>query len=1007
MADEKATLASFQKEVGRLVELFNRNLAHYSEKGYDEASLRNEFLNPFFRALGWDVENKAGRIPKQRDVEIESRTEISGRTKRADFLFRIEGHERFVCEAKRPGHALTPAAAFQAKRYAWNAGVSWALLTDFDSWRLYVVGSKPHPDEPDLGLWKSWSSHELPLAADEIWRLLGRDSVAGGIIEREIDAIPKKATGKGKARQQWLIKPDRTRSLDVDFLNFLDDARRELASDLLKHNDREDLLEGTKLNEAVQRIIDRILFLRICEDREIDTGKRLTSFLRGERSGGAWGKTRQPALLVSEAKAEYVAGEKPKAPAPEGAIWRSLARHFGELDRRPPTQVPFFNGNLFKKHFCEELTIGDDWLGDFIAELSDDESPYLFIYIPVEILGTIYERFLGKVVRPKGRGATIEEKPEVRKAGGVYYTPRYIVDYIVEQTVGKQLDGKTAEESLTLKILDPACGSGSFLIRAFEKVCEHWQEWLMANPKKARREWCWTDPATNDIHLTSALKRRILTSTIFGVDLDSAAVEVTQLSLYLKMLEDENRTTLEKERELFGTDDPLLPPLQDNIKNGNSLIASDFSMLPDDLVRVHAFDWPVQFKDIMKSGGFDAIIGNPPYGANFDKEDEEYIRRKFRSVTNSLDSFIMFVEQAGELLNQEGYFGMIIPSGWVSTPSSKKLRERFAEQFRPTSFVSLPYDVFDGAYIDTIIVTAKAQSTGKSWSELRNSAVDLVVFPIRMQVEGAKDFIAYRKEGDFADWIKTPNKEFLVLSSREQAALVKKLRNTPTTLDSVVEIMRGIETYNPRPSKECRKPKRAFNGEMLRYELDLGPLAYEGYPPDIETGKPIKFFRGPRILLRQLLSRKFRLQAVYAEQEFLTNQSVQSLIPRNEFPDIKCCLAILNSRLLSWLFCQINLVARRDDFPKTIIKQTRELPFPKLEEEIPADKKRHDRLIKLVDKMISLTPKLRAAKAESEKQTLQNAVDATDQEIDQLVYELYGLTKEEIALIEGGQWDAA
>ena len=146
---------------------------------------------------------------------------------------------------------------------------------------------------------------------------------------------------------------------------------------------------------------------------------------------------------------------------------------------------------------------------------------------------------------------------------------------------------------------------------------------------------------------------------------------------------------------------------------------------------------------------------------------------------------------------------------------------------------------------------------------------------------------------------------------------------------STVEVMRGIETYHPRPANDCLMPKRAFNDEMLRYQLDLGSDAYEGYPPDIEVGKPIKFFSGQRIRLRQLLSRKFRLQAVYSEEEFLTNQSVQSLIPRNTFPNIKCVVAILNSRLLSWFFCQINMVARRDDFPKTIIKQTRELPFPR------------------------------------------------------------------------------
>ena len=155
MAEEKATQQSFAAEIGRLVELFQRNSAHFYGREYDEASLRSEFLTPFFRALGWDLENKAGLIPSHREVEIESRTEISGRQKRADFLFRVEQRDRFVCEAKRPGNALSTSAAFQAKRYAWNKGLPLALLTDFASWRLYVVGSKPHPDEPDMGLWKS------------------------------------------------------------------------------------------------------------------------------------------------------------------------------------------------------------------------------------------------------------------------------------------------------------------------------------------------------------------------------------------------------------------------------------------------------------------------------------------------------------------------------------------------------------------------------------------------------------------------------------------------------------------------------------------------------------------------------------------------------------------------------------------------------------------------------------------------------------------------------------
>jgi hypothetical protein len=168
------------------------------------------------------------------------------------------------------------------------------------------------------------------------------------------------------------------------------------------------------------------------------------------------------------------------------------------------------------------------------------------------------------------------------------------------------------------------------------------------------------------------------------------------------------------------------------------------------------------------------VIGNPPYGADFDKKTEAYIRNRFRAVTNSFDSFIMFMEQAGELINSQGYFGMIVPSGWVSTPSSRKLRERFAEQFHPTSFVSLPYDVFDGAYVDTIIVTAKRLAPGRHWTDSEDTMVDPIVFPIRHKVESQQDFDSFRMIGNFADWICSPDKEFLVLSSKEQAALVKK-----------------------------------------------------------------------------------------------------------------------------------------------------------------------------------------------------------------------------------------
>jgi hypothetical protein len=195
------------------------------------------------------------------------------------------------------------------------------------------------------------------------------------------------------------------------------------------------------------------------------------------------------------------------------------------------------------------------------------------------------------------------------------------------------------------------------------------------------------DEATGDLHLTVDLKRRILRETIHGVDLDPQAVEVTQLSLYLKMLENENRATLANERDLFGSDEALLPPLENNIKCGNSLIASDFSLVPDDLVRVHAFDWPVQFPAIMKAGGFDAVVGNPPYGADVGEEAVEHLREKFESAGREVDSYALFMEQGFRLTRPGGMVSMIVPTGWYSGARYPALRRYLAKNTDPTVFM--------------------------------------------------------------------------------------------------------------------------------------------------------------------------------------------------------------------------------------------------------------------------------------------------------------------------------
>lgn len=1017
------TFESFEKELNRLVESFGKRIAELKSTDYNEAKLRDDFLNPFFRALGWDMENRAGLIQREREVEIESATQIGGGRKRADYLFRTDKREQFICEAKKPAEELHARYAFQAKRYAWNKGVPVAVLTDFEEFKIFIVGGKPYIDEPHVGLWKTWHFREYPLIARELWDLLARDKIASGSIDKALDALPKKTTGTGKARQQWLIKPDRNRALDNDFLEFLDETRRDLASDIYKNNDHDELLEGNKLTESVQRIIDRILFLRICEDRDIDTGTTLQSIVETWRKRTGDDDTgrrahQQPFELREEPPANY-GGDGIRAP--KESLWRAVVRHFRALDRRPPTHVPFFNGNLFKPHFTETLIIGDEWLAGFIGDLSDDESPYLFNVIDVEILGSVYERFLGKVVRPQGRGITIEEKPEVRKAGGVYYTPRYIVDYIIEQTAGKLLNEIAAENETEgvkafatrtekLRLLDPACGSGSFLIRAFERVCEHWQKRLTAAlPPKGRkgermvwekkhRPLCWVDAETNDVHLTVALKRQILTQNIYGVDLDASAVEVTQLSLYLKMLENENRTTLQRQRELLAdeNDIALLPPLQDNIKRGNSLISSDFSMMSEDLVRVHAFDWNIGFKDIMRAGGFDAVIGNPPYLSSAGQESISYFNERYHLSEYQTDFYTYFIEKALSLVKQSGKFSFIVSDSWMKAENFSKLRNHLLGEHRLLRLAVFDFAPFEGATIEnSVLVVERGEKP-------RLIPMDRFTEPGKFQLQSEVD-----PQKSIARGLIDP------MYSEEALNLIAKMERECVPLESLVELNRGIHAYRTdgygktrfgRGSQTKRdKDEQSYHAkkavdstylpeikgkDVFRFEF-VPSGDFISYGDWLAEAREPKYFQNPKVTVRKVLGKK--LHGTFIREPMAIDQSLYILIsPKNDSKQLKFILGILMSGIGAW-YLRTKYAIYDTLYPWYTRKQLAAFPI----------KPHDDKLVMLVDKLLGLMPKLRATTAESEKAVLQNAVTATEQQIDKLVYELYGLTPDEIKLVEG------
>lgn len=638
-----ASLASFKASVEKLISRFESDRPHYLSKRYSEAQARIDFITPLFKALGWDVENEEGLPHHAREVVVEAAEDTRGRP---DYSFRVAGQTKFFVEAKAPSEVLDTARhVVQAKSYAWNTKqVFFVVLTDFEEFRFYDASIQPDERKPDEGLLLRLKCADYPANVAKLWEF-SRERVAAGSLEA------------------WLPRDRRTQRLripvDTAFLDEMTGWREELARNVYKNNPG---VTAKQLNEVVQRLLDRIVFIRIAEDRRVIEKNQLRDVV-----------------------------EEWKARGGKFHIFEWLNDLFHRINED-------FNGEIFKPHLSEEIKIDSDVLAHIIERLYPPKSPYRFDVIGVELLGSIYERYLGSTIRVTAKRVHVNEKPEVRKAGGVYYTPQYIVDYIVKSTVGKIIEGKSPKQIEKIRILDPACGSGSFLIGAFQCLIDHHVRYLTEHPKEAEVHPLFPDVIKGDNgepRLSVVRKARILKSNLFGVDIDPQAVEVTMMSLYLKALEGERSQLPPKQH--------LLPELKDNIICGNSLIGPDIydqRTLFGDAERDHinAFDWnsqPAGFGHIMRDGGFDCVIGNPPWGYDFSEYELKYLRQVFRPIiVRMIDSFMFFVARACGLLRSSGRVGMIVPDVLLYQVDNLKLRELLLANFRITNVVNLGDRVF-------------------------------------------------------------------------------------------------------------------------------------------------------------------------------------------------------------------------------------------------------------------------------------------------------------------------
>jgi type I restriction-modification system DNA methylase subunit len=938
--------------IHELIERFDRNIEAYESGKYNETQVRREFIDPFFEALGWDVNNKDGNAETYKDVIHEDAVKVSGVTKAPDYAFRIGGQRKFFVEAKKPSVNLKdePAAAFQIRRYAWSAKLPLSIITDFEEFAVYDCRIKPdQKDKADKARIIYYTYRQYADKWDEIAAIFSKDAILKGSFDKFAESSRAK---RG------------TSEVDNAFLTEIESWRDALARNIALRN----TLSVRELNDAVQRTIDRVIFLRIAEDRGIEDYGVLRSLCNGNNT---YERLQE---LFYKADDRYNSG---------------LFHFRHEKDQAEPPD-----------NLTTRLVIDDKTLKDILKRLYYPDSPYEFSVLPADILGQVYEQFLGKVIRlTSDHRAVVEDKPEVKKAGGVFYTPTYIVDYIVKNTVGKLLEGKNPKTAEKLRILDPACGSGSFLLGAYQCLLDWHLKWYTENnpEKHAKAKKPILYQGQGGVwHLTTAERKRILLNNIYGVDIDIQAVEVTKLSLLLKVLEDETGETLNQQRKLFH--ERALPNLGGNIKCGNSLIGPDFyegkqlTMLDtEEAQRVNVFDWQAEFPEIFKAGGFDSVIGNPPYGASFGKMESEYFQSRYNVFSGVKDVYTCFIEKSFSILNNKGMHSFIVPSAWLGGPEYKRMRDLFLPH-SILNIILLPFDIFKDAYIDTAVFVAANLDLNKE------HCVRTYIYPKREKLTKINLTDNQYKLIRQIQWAEAGDKKFILDPGTVE--LLDKIRTKITdTFADMVEIKRGVlfDKDLLTPNKAEKDSYLYFEGDVYRYQLNIVANQWIEFSDKMkERPKEFKWFEGKRLLLRRLVNRKQRMMATFATDTFITNKNLYSILPKSTSTNILGILGLLNSRLISYLYINQVTQATKDDFPQVTIKDVLSLPSPILSKENAS----YDRMVQLVEQMLSLHKQLADAKTGHEQTLLQRQIDATDKQIDKLVYELYELTPDEITIIE-------
>jgi len=960
------TQSEAKQKITELVEKYEQIKKSGGIKKYSEAETCKEFILPLFNALGWDTSSK-------QEVSAEEHTNAKDR---ADYGFYLNGWPKFYLEAKKLSADIHDERfAKQAIAYSWNKGIAWAALTDFES--LKIFNSQDVAEHLSHKLVFEIRYDQFLDRFDQL-SLLSKEAFTKNLL----DEYGEK---HGKKLQRVSVTDTLYKDLNESRLLLLKSFRawnKEVPADLLE--------------EGVQKLLDRLIFIRVAEDRQLE----------------------QPTLIPMLRASGGSATEK---------FYQSLVAKFRELDK-------IYNSNLFALHPLEGWQEYDGATEKVIEILHGKTGYYEYNFqaIPADVLGSVYENYLGYQLAQSEKGIEVSKNARKRKEQGIYYTPTYIVDYIVTNALKPVLDKcETVADLKAIKVLDPACGSGSFLIRAVEMIYNKYLE-FGANPGEMT-------------------KITILLDNIYGVDLDEQAVEIARLNLLINALDSQMR----------------LPDLSKNIKNGNSLISGTDAELEKVFGRNYRdkkpFNWQQEFPQVFEreNPGFDVIIGNPPYirVQALDKDDAEYFKGVYESAKSNYDIYILFIEKGIDTLRSDGRLGMILPNKFMQAEYGEIIRKILTENQFVNKIVDFgDFQVFGDATTYTALLFLSKNRTSlvefvdadsgfkklggtaglKQMKSHKISAASLTSKAWSMGTGEGQDLLQKISSGlqtleDLAEKIYVglqtnadPIYILELVKEKEDHYIVRsKLNGQEYQLEKAVlhPLLRGKEIkrystpfykflivlpYMISPESADLIPVKDFKEKYPRTWQYL--LGNKKALEDRENGKMkhgrwygyvypknLSKFQSSKIMTQVLASKASFTFDDAGKYYFVGGGNAGGYgvtLPADSKVEYHYLLGLLNSSLLDWYVQQISSKFRGGfySYAKRFIER---LPIS-----VPSEQEQKN-ISDLVKKLLSLNLEtVNVPENSNEWHSLKSEIEKTDNQIDQLVYELYELTPDEISLIE-------